>query len=285
MQNNQSIIIVRYENNPELFKKSISEISKLAKVYIYDNSKVGMKFDDENIYYFHDETNGGLARAINHVVDVALVDGKELAVYFDQDSSIDISMIQNLFESYDKLKEKYTELFVVGPQPTMPDGGNYPIKLGENFYKNYFKASEIITSGMTFRLQDIKDIGYFDEDLFLDMVDFDICWRALANGKLIAVDKDIKMPHEVGINNINFFFRKLPISSPIRNYYQVRNVIHIIFRKQKLNKILIAYYLSRRLFSLVLNILFADNKIKRIKFNLLGIRDAFMNNMGKIKDA
>jgi GT2 family glycosyltransferase len=37
-------------------------------------------------------------------------------------------------------------------------------------YKNYYKASEIITSGMTFRLQDIKDIGYFDEDLFLDMV-------------------------------------------------------------------------------------------------------------------
>ena len=133
MTNNQSIIIVRYENDPELFKKSITEISKLAKVYIYDNSKVGMEFDDENIYYFHDETNGGLARAINHVVDVALVDGKELAVYFDQDSSIDISMIQNLFESYDKLKEKYTELFVVGPQPTMPDGGNYPIKLGENF--------------------------------------------------------------------------------------------------------------------------------------------------------
>lgn len=285
MTNNQSIIIVRYENNPELFKKSITEISKLAKVYIYDNSKVGMEFDDENIYYFHDETNGGLARAINHIVDVALVDSKELAVYFDQDSSIDISLIQKLFESYDNLKEKYTELFVVGPQPTMPDGGNYPIKLGDNFYKNYYKASEIITSGMTFRLQDIKDIGYFDEDLFLDMVDFDICWRALANGKLIAVDKDIKMPHEVGINNINFFFRKLPISSPIRNYYQVRNVIHIIFRKQKLNKILIAYYLSRRLFSLVLNILFADNKIKRIKFNLLGIRDAFMNNMGKIKDA
>jgi rhamnosyltransferase len=84
----------------------------------------------------------------------------------------------------------------------MQDGKDYPIKLGENVFDSYFKASEIITSGMTFRLQDIKDIGYFDEDLFLDMVDFDICWRALANGKLIAVDKDIKMPHEVGINTI-----------------------------------------------------------------------------------
>jgi rhamnosyltransferase len=281
---NKCIIIVRYENDPEIFKKNILELSKLSKVYVYDNSKVGIEFDNNNIYYFHNKENGGLAKAINHIVDVALADGKELAVYFDQDSSINTSMIQNLFSSYYNLKNKYNNLFVVGPQPMMQDGKDYPIKLGEHIFGNYYKASEIITSGMTFRLEDIKNIGYFDEDLFLDMVDFDICWRALVNRKLIAVDKSIKMCHEVGINNINFFFRKLPISSPIRNYYQVRNVIHIILRKQKLNKILITYYLSRRLFSLILNILFADNKIKRIKFNLLGIRDAFINKMGKIND-
>lgn len=111
------------------------------------------------------------------MVDVALADGKELAVYFDQDSTIDISMIQKLFNSYNNLKIKYNNLFVVGPQPLMKDGKDYPIKLGENVFDNYYEASEIITSGMTFRLQDVKDIGYFDEDLFLDMVDFDICWK------------------------------------------------------------------------------------------------------------
>lgn len=283
MKTNQSIIIVRYENNPELFKKSISEISKLAKVYIYDNSKVGMEFDDENIYYFHDETNGGLARAINHVVDVALADGKELAVYFDQDSTIDISMIQKLFESYDKLKEKYTELFVVGPQPTMPDGGNYPIKLGENFYKNYYKASEIITSGMTFRLQDIKDIGYFDEDLFLDMVDFDICWRAVENGKLVVVDRDIKMPHEVGTNTIKIPFKILPISSPIRNYYQMRNVLFCALYKNKKSKFTVTYYMLRRFVNVLINLIFADKKLLRLQYNIKGIKDAINKNMGKIK--
>ena len=283
MQNNQSIIIVRYENNPELFKKSISEISKLAKVYIYDNSKVGMEFDDENIYYFHDKTNGGLARAINHVVDAALVDSKELAVYFDQDSSINISLIQKLFESYDNLKEKYTELFVVGPQPTMPDGGNYPIKLGDNFYKNYYKASEIITSGMTFRLQDIKDIGYFDEDLFLDMVDFDICWRAVENGKLVVVDRDIKMPHEVGTNTIKIPFKILPISSPIRNYYQMRNVLYCAFYKNKKSKFTIAYYMLRRFVNVVINLIFADKKLLRLQYNIKGIKDAINKNMRKIE--
>jgi rhamnosyltransferase len=146
-------------------------------------------------------------------------------------------MIQKLFNSYNSLRNKYNNLFVVGPQPMMQDGKDYPIKLGENVFDSYFKASEIITSGMTFRLQDIKDIGYFDEDLFLDMVDFDICWRALANGKLIAVDKDIKMPHEVGINTIKIPFKILPISSPIRNYYQMRNVLYCAMYKNKKSKV------------------------------------------------
>jgi rhamnosyltransferase len=283
MTSHQSIIIVRYENNPELFKKSITEISKLAKVYIYDNSKVGMEFDDVNIYYFHDETNGGLAKAINHLVDVALAEGKELAVYFDQDSSIDTNIIQKLFTSYKNLKSKYDNLFVVGPQPVMSNGNNYPIRLGENFYKNYYKANEIITSGMTFKLQDVKDIGYFDEDLFLDMVDFDICWRAIENGKLVVVDRDIKMPHKVGINTIKIPFKILPISSPIRNYYQMRNVLYCALYKNKKSKVIVAYYMLRRFVNVVINLMFADEKLLRLKYNIKGIKDAINKNMGKIK--
>lgn len=217
------------------------------------------------------------------MVDVALADGKELAVYFDQDSTIDISMIQKLFNSYNNLKIKYNNLFVVGPQPLMKDGKDYPIKLGENVFDNYYEASEIITSGMTFRLQDVKDIGYFDEDLFLDMVDFDICWRALANGKLIAVDKDIKMPHEVGTNTIKIPFKILPISSPIRNYYQMRNVLFCALYKNKKSKLTVAYYMLRRFVNVAINLMFADKKLLRLQYNIKGIIDAINKNMGKIK--
>jgi|SaaInlStandDraft_4_1057021.scaffolds.fasta_scaffold06450_3 rhamnosyltransferase len=282
MKDNKAILIVRYENNPEIFKKCILELSQKYKVYVYDNSKVGISFEDENIYYFHDETNGGLARAINHVVEVALDDGKKLAVYFDQDSIINTEMIQKLFTSYERLKEKYSDLFVVGPQPTMPDGGDYPIKLGDNFFDNYHKASEIITSGMTFDINDIKLIGGFDEDLFLDMVDFDICWRATEQKKLVVVDKDIKMAHEVGINTIRLPFKVLPISSPIRNYYQMRNVLYCAIYKNKKSKLTIAYYILRRFVNVIINILFADKRILRLKYNLKGIKDAISKNMGKI---
>jgi GT2 family glycosyltransferase len=109
------------------------------------------------------------------------------------------------------------------------------------------------------------------------MVDFDICWRALANGKLIAVDKDIKMPHEVGINTIKIPFKILPISSPIRNYYQMRNVLYCAMYKNKKSKFIIL----RRFVNVVINLLFADKKFLRLKYNFQGIKDAINKNMGK----
>lgn len=279
-----AVIIVRYENNEEIFKNEIINLSQYIQVYVYDNSKESINFNNENyIYYYHDKGNGGLAKAINHCVDGALKDGHEYAVYFDQDSTIDLEIIEKLFNSYKNLKSKYNNLFVLGPQPTMANGENYPIRVLKNIFENNFSASEIITSGMTFMLKDIKDIGCFDEDLFLDMVDFDICWRAVENDKLVVVDKDIKMSHEVGMNTIKIPFKILPISSPMRNYYQMRNILYCALYKHKKSKWTIAYYMLRRLVNVIINLLFVDQRVLRLKYNILGIRDALSKNMGKIQ--
>lgn len=281
---NNAIIIVRYENNPVIFLDNIINLSELSKIYIYDNSKIALNIEKKNnIYYFHDASNGGLAKAINHCIDVALLDGKEIAVYFDQDSTIDINLINRLVQSYSRYKKKYKNLFALGPQPTMPNGRDYPIKLFKNLEDSLYSATEIITSGITFELQTIKDIGYFDENLFLDMIDFEICWRAREKEMLIAVDKSIKMPHEVGIKTINLPFKVLPISSPIRNYYQMRNMLYLALYKYKKNKITILYYILRRFINIIINMLFADKKMLRLKYNYLAIKDAISKRMGKIQ--
>ena len=277
-----ALIIVRYENDKEIFQKDIINLAKHIKVYIYDNSKESVDFRNEkNIYLYHDKENGGLAKAINNCVDIALKDGNEYAVYFDQDSVIDIYMIEKLLNSYKNFKIKNDNLFVLGPQATMPDGENYPIRVVENIFDNYFSASEIITSGMTFRLKDIQNIGYFDEELFLDLVDFDICWRAVEQNKLVVVDRNIKMVHEVGIETIKIPFKVLPISSPIRNYYQMRNMLYCAVYKNKKTRWIVAYYILRRLVNVMINLLFADEKMTRLKYNILGVKDALKKRMGK----
>lgn len=278
----KSIIVVRYNNDPTEFIKDILAISKSYKIYIYDNSQEQLDIMNDNIYYYHDKDNGGLAKAINHCVDVAISDKVDILVYFDQDSLINIDLINNLFYSYIELEKKYSNTFVLGPQPIMTDGGNYPIKLKNNLENNIYEATEIITSGMTFNPQNVKNIGYFDEDLFLDMVDFEICWRAHSEGMLILVDKDIKMPHEVGINTIRLPFKILPISSPIRNYYQMRNILYLALFKHKKNKLTLFYYLLRRFVNVCINMIYADSRRQRLRYNLLGIKHALLKSMGKL---
>lgn len=277
----KAIIIVRYENDEQLFIKSMVKLSQYIKVYIYDNSVKKIIINHENIYYYHDNTNGGLAKAINHCVDVAIKDGKEYSVYFDQDSTIDIEMIKSLFTSYKKMKKKYSNLFVIGPQPVMSDGDEYPVKVLEKLDDRFFNASEIITSGMTFKLSDIVNVGYFSLDLFLDMVDFEICWRARSQGMKVIVDKHITMIHEVGNDTIKIPFKILPVSSPIRNYYQTRNVLYLTFYKNKNNFFSILYYVLRRIVNISINMIFADNRLKRFKYNYQGFVDAINKNMGK----
>jgi rhamnosyltransferase len=286
MLKDSAVFIVRYNNNVEVFKGVVEALSELTKVYIYDNSKLkldGLDVFNKDIYYYHDADNGGLAKAINHLTNVSLNDGKQLAVYFDQDSDININIVKKLFDSYQWAKNKDSNVFVVGPQPTMVGGENYPIRLGGKVFESYYIANEIITSGMTFRPQDIKDIGYFDEDLFLDMVDFDICWRAVEADKIVLVDSNIKMQHEVGENTIKIPFKILPISSPIRNYYQMRNVLYCSLYKNKKSKLTVFYYMLRRLANVSINLLFADEKMLRLKYNARGISDAVNKRMGKLE--
>jgi rhamnosyltransferase len=276
------IIIVRYENNKACFIKNITEISKYYRIYVYDNSRESLELNINNIYYFHDELNNGLAVAINHCVDVALAEGIINAIYFDQDSKTNIELIDSLFNSYDYLQLKHNNIFAVGPQPVMDSGVEYPVRISKNMECNYFYATEIITSGMTFKLEDIKDIGYFDEDLYLDLVDFDICWRANKNNLKTIIDKNIKMLHEVGINTINVPFRPLPVSSPIRNYYQIRNILFVALHKEKKSLFIVLYYLLRKSVNISLNLIFADNRLLRLKYSYMGIRDAVLKKMGKL---
>jgi len=279
----KSVIVVRYESDELLFISKIKSILSKYSVYVYDNSKVGLDVNLDGLYYFHDSSNSGLAVAINHCVRHAVEDGVKLCIYFDQDSSIDIELVDSLFESYSNLKFIDPTLCFLGPQPVMSDGTLYPVKVNQNFKDNYYDATEIITSGMTFIPHDVADLDFFDEDLFLDMVDFEICWRAKSQGKKVCIDRSILMMHEVGEKSITLPFRSVPISSPKRNYYQIRNMLYLALYKNNKGSLIVMYYLARRILNILINMVFADQRLIRLKYNYCGIRDAFKKRMGKLE--
>lgn len=275
-----AVIIVRYESDLDSFEKMVETLSKFYSVYVFDNSKNICNLSSD-IYYHHSPNNDGLAVALNHCIEKAIDDGETVCVYFDQDSEIDTELIDNLLTSFNGLDT--SSAFALGPQPVSPEGDNYEVHLvDKNSSENIVEATEIITSGMTFNLRMAKEIGLFDEKLFLDLVDFEICWRAREKGLKVFVDRKIPMNHQVGNGSFKLFGRVFPLSSPLRNYYQMRNLVYISLKGERRSKIRVIYFLSRRIINFLLNLIFADNRWSRFKYNLMGLRDALLGRMGKL---
>lgn len=279
-----AVIIVRYESDIDSFERIVRKLSEKYSVYVFDNSKSICKLPAD-VYYYHAPNNDGLAVALNHCINKALDDGETTCVYFDQDSEVCRELIDSLISRFKRLESSHSSIFALGPQPVSPTGELYEIHPIDSFSSdNVIEASEIITSGMTFNPKVAKEIGLFDEKLFLDLVDFEACWRARDKGFKVFVDKSILMNHEVGSGSFRFLGRLFPVSSPLRNYYQMRNVLYVSLNSARGSKVRVIYFLSRRVANFLLNLIFANNRWLRFKYNLVGVKDALFGRMGKINE-
>ncbi|MCX7998056.1 MAG: hypothetical protein N3A69_03770, partial [Leptospiraceae bacterium] len=142
------------------------------------------------------------------------------------------------------------------------------------------------TSGSVMSLELWEKLGKFDEELFLDYVDFDMCFRARLSGyKIYAVEKAI-MKHTVGNREFYKFLNRTIVlinHSPQRNYYVVRNAY--IMRK-KYGKQFPEFKKGDKIFMWkrsIKAIFFEKNRIQKFFYILLGILHGFLNKKGKLK--
>lgn len=286
---NHCIYICRYNYPIERLVNNFNGFNGDVKYYVFDNSDIQLsstdvailstlRNNDNFVYISSNGENKGLSFAINTLNQKSLADGFTHAIYFDQDSIADSDLILNLVSRFRLVPEN---TFCIGPMPIDSNGEKYHVRYNNKPYiDNLHVANELITSGMLFSIALCQQLGGFDDKLFLDMVDFEVCWRARRQGYLVFVATDIHMVHQVGERHINFLGRKLPVSSPIRNYYQTRNNLYI-FLSGHYSTSYAAYMFSRRLVNIMINLIFADNRLQRCKFNIEGIIDAVKGNMGK----
>ena len=122
-----------------------------------------------------------------------------------------------------------------------------------------------------------KEIGEFDENLFIDYVDTDYCIRLRKSGyKLIQFARPIMM-HSLGItkDTLGYSFYE---HSPIRNYYIFRNKLYILTKYFSMKRLFITFLSSFK--QLLKIILLESEKLEKIQFILLAIKD-FKNNKMK----
>lgn len=147
--------------------------------------------------------------------------------------------------------------------------------------------TRIITSGSIVNVRAANKIGGWDNNLFIDEVDFEFCYKGIINGfKCINCISGIYLKHKLGeiYECRNPFYNKILENDHnyVRTYYIVRNRLYIWKKYNELNEFIFFKWYIRSTLKLLFEIIVYKNEKKK---NLLsyynGIKDYLTNYMGK----
>lgn len=175
--------------------------------------------------------NLGIAYGFNRCIEYCKNNykGIEGFVFFDQDSVVIAENLDHLIKIYWRVKKDKIPLGVLGANPIGADGKPYMLrkqKRPEGIPDDLEKVWFVISSFSIVSAETFDKVGVFKEEFFIDLVDSEFSFRCEKHGMINLISINTTFIHEVGVSQFNFNEkRKIAISSPIRNYYQIRNAI------------------------------------------------------------
>lgn len=237
------------------------------------------------------ESNMGIAKAQNEGIALAETFGANYILFFDQDSQIKSNFVENLINDFKKLEEKKCRIGTIGPvfvdsrykffyKQIRLNKFGIRKKINPEHLNEPFEATLIISSGSLVPIDVIRDVGVMDENLFIDYVDTEWCLRAISKGYGVYVSTSARMEHAIGDKMINFFGYHVPVHSPIRRYYRIRNAI--IF--SKMNHIPIIVKVRDNIMNCIhqtILVITQKDKMKNISILFKAIRDGLSGKGGK----
>ena len=262
-------IILYNPNINEVIRNVKTYLFKIEKLYVIDNSdKDNSEFFtfSEKIVYNANRNNLGIAKALNQAVCSAANDGFSHLLTMDQDSFFSKESITEYANIFNKL-DSFSESAVIGISPKIFDKNKKPI-----INSNYEKVNLVITSGSIINLNIHKKLEGFNENLFIDCVDYDYCLRSILLGYSVIRFKNIILYHVGGVPKF-FLGIHVGMYPPERLYFMARNSLYWWRRYYKHFPILvIKNIVFNFIFSFLPNILFSKNKSKSLKSILRGFK-------------
>jgi len=274
--------------NPEIerLEQNINSIlPQVEKLYLIDNAsenagEIKLKFSgNEKIEITENSENLGIATALNQMCRKGIDDGFEWIVTLDQDSILEVDGVERYLEFVNR-----EDVALITPKF---DDDNEPDIISSGKEEDFEFVTRCNTSGSFVRLSAYKEVGGFDDKMFIDCVDFDFCTALIEHGFRILRSNKTIIHHRLGeAKEIRFFIpigrvlgnKKLQKSlftynhSPLRTYYYARN-IHYYMEKHK-NSIDLETEKRVYLKWVVLKLFFEKDKLKKLKAIRKGKKDA-----------
>ncbi|MDH6364552.1 glycosyltransferase involved in cell wall biosynthesis [Enterococcus sp. PF1-24] len=173
------------------------------QVILYDNSPTAQEnpLSAENITYFHDASNPGLAKAYNYGWHKAQANHSNALLLLDDDTEISLNYLEKLMKI-----ELTADLGAIVPLIFAEETQISPVAAEDYISSNHQNLSAgktsqrlmAINSGACIPLAVLNQIGGFNEAFPLDFLDHWFFWR-LYQEKLAVEILDEKLQHQLSV--------------------------------------------------------------------------------------
>ncbi len=289
-------ILVSYEPEAQTLRDTFASLlPQVDHLFLVDNgasddpAEVLTAKEEERLTIIRLDDNLGIAAAQNMGIAAARALGAEFVVLSDQDTVYPqgaISRLLDVFERWPRaaavvplfndVNKSSSDGFILEDSlffsPTRVAGGEHSL----------FQA---IASGKVIRLSTLEDIGGMDENLFIDWVDLEWCWRARHKGYEVVGSGDVEVEHTLGDSSRSIGYREVNLRSPLRHYYITRNAFSLVLRTPYLSIIMRCILFVRSLrYPLAFPIL-SPPRWRNFCAVAAGITDALLGRLGKTNRA
>ncbi|HEX8530566.1 MAG TPA: glycosyltransferase family 2 protein [Cytophagales bacterium] len=225
-------VVVLYRPDAGVADLLASYANAVGRLYVVDNSEtpdeavlqgIAERFPGARLV--RNRANLGIARALNIGAEAAQAEGFAWLLTMDQDSRAAADMVPRLLA------------YATGHNPDGRTGIVAPWYLDQNTTEppaqgpDWQEVPSVITSGNLLSLAAYRQVGPFDDKLFIDYVDHEYCLRLRKNGFRIVQVFAARLHHRQGniqsrkVLNHHVFFSN---HSATRRYYMTRNRLYVL---------------------------------------------------------
>lgn len=265
------VVVLYYPNIDELNQNINSYIDHIDLLMVVANSEIDetLLVKTNKIEIIKNEKNLGIAKALNQAAEFARNRAFNWLLTMDQDSRFLDSFFFNAFNFTSK-----SNVAIISPNHDMTSSVKdlEPLEISE-------KEVLVMTSGNIINLDIWRDVGGFDEQLFIDEVDHDYCFKVKLNGAKILKFENIYLKHNLGVSKcvkILNIRKSICLHSPVRSYYIFRNNLVIFKRYYRKFPRIVLVRIVELIKEFVRILLFQNERRLHLKNIFLGVLD-FMN--------
>lgn len=228
---NTAALVILYHYDKTVIQNIRSYADTVETLYLFDNNEEVSMYQQALKDAFPDSVllgdyhNHGIAAAINQTAALAISQGYDWLLTFDQDSIAAPNMLAEM-QRYLLSGNCDSKIGLVAPHIA-----DCNITVQRPSALPYCYYDKVIQSGALHNLHILKDVGGYDEALFIDQVDYEYCIRMRQHGYRIVKVNSATLCHNVHDSSSNMYYadgKKIfqDKYSPERCYYIIRNNLY-----------------------------------------------------------